>query len=358
MIEINSSLLMSPKSANGTNSSNTLFSIDIFFLLPIGFICILGVTFNSLNITVFLNPKMKDPTFKYMLAMSISNLFYNGFLSYGIALYCSECSISKTYGTQVFVIFIDHYLTSCLAIFSNLVEIILSLQRYFILTNNIYSKNISYRWAISIIAFISFVFYLPSLFSDKIAETVYFNNNNTTIYYTVVPSEFGKSTTAVHIGIAWSVIRIILSSIILSSINILNVIEFRKLYKKRIKLRTSNVQLNEITNVISSNNRSSVDIIQSVTDFQDMRAKRNITLMVFWICALNFLGHLPRHIYIILKNLIVMSPILFRFNVFTFAILNLAQGMSFFINYSFNNMFRQTLIGYVRRIFFSRTQKT
>lgn len=235
MIEINSSSLMSPKSANGTNSSNTLFSIDILFLLPIGFICILGVAFNSLNITVFLNPKMKDPTFKYMLAMSISNLFYNGFLSYAIALYCSECSISKTYGTQVFVIFIDHYLTSCLAIFSNLVEIILSLQRYFILTNNIYSKNISYRWAISIIAFISFVFYLPSLFSDKIAET-----NNTTIYYTVVPNEFGKSTTAVHIGIAWSVIRIILSSIILSSINILNVIEFRKLSKKRIKLRTSN----------------------------------------------------------------------------------------------------------------------
>lgn len=118
------------------------------------------------------------------------------------------------------------------------------------------------------------------------------------------------------------------------------------------------VQVNEITNVISSNNRSSIDIIQSVTDFQDIRAKRNITLMVFWICALNFLGHLPRHIYIILKYSIVMSPILFRFNVLTFAILNLAQGMSFFINYSFNNMFRQTLIEYVRRIFFSRTQKT
>lgn len=39
-------------------------------------ICLLVIFANSVNITVFVMPKMKDSSFKYMLDTSISNMFY------------------------------------------------------------------------------------------------------------------------------------------------------------------------------------------------------------------------------------------------------------------------------------------
>ena len=47
-----------------------------YLIFPL--LCIIAVITNSLNVGVFINPKMKDTSFKYSLCISISEVFYAG----------------------------------------------------------------------------------------------------------------------------------------------------------------------------------------------------------------------------------------------------------------------------------------
>ena len=66
-IEVNSTQFI-----NSTITFNTYSSLLPYLPLPL--VCLFGIITNSLNIAVFLNPKMKDSSFKYMLIISISDL--------------------------------------------------------------------------------------------------------------------------------------------------------------------------------------------------------------------------------------------------------------------------------------------
>ena len=61
-----------------TVKNKTDFKFDSYSTLlqylPLPLVCLFGVFANILNIIVFLNPKMKDISFKYMLVISISDL--------------------------------------------------------------------------------------------------------------------------------------------------------------------------------------------------------------------------------------------------------------------------------------------
>ena len=105
-----------------------------YLVLPC--ISLFGFITNSLNIYVLLNKKMKDITFKYLLATSIIDLFYLTISSYIFIFECKECPYHNTYFTQFFDIYIAHYVSACLAIFNILTDITLSIIRYSILKNN------------------------------------------------------------------------------------------------------------------------------------------------------------------------------------------------------------------------------
>lgn len=184
-------------SANGTLHAAKYYpSLDnliVLSLIPI--ICIFGAITNGLNILVFLNPKMKDPSFKFMLAISIANFLYNSLLSYGFIIYCDECKLNKNFGTQVFKILINNYTASCLTVFVTLVEIYLSIQRYFILINKRYLQNLTIQSVMLTILAISLVYNVPVLFCYDILSLKTFDSNLVLVssLFSTKLSKFGKS---------------------------------------------------------------------------------------------------------------------------------------------------------------------
>lgn len=71
------SLLLIEDSKIKNKSEPCIFDTQATLLLPylpLPLVCLIGVITNALNIVVFLNPKMKDISFKYMLAISVADL--------------------------------------------------------------------------------------------------------------------------------------------------------------------------------------------------------------------------------------------------------------------------------------------
>lgn len=225
-------------------SSNHKSSQNLLPVIIIPCVCLFGLIANGLNIAVFLNPKMKDPTFKYMLAISISNFFYTGFLSYGFFIYCDTCSLNKSYGTQVFKILINNYLSSSLAIFSNLNEIYLSIQRFFILTNKTLLQSISYKLVLLIIFIIASLYYINVLFCyDIVAYEFIYDNTIVFTSYSTALSDYSRSDFGKIMTVTFVFFRIILSTVVLLTINTINLYHFRKRFRKkrenRVKLKSN-----------------------------------------------------------------------------------------------------------------------
>ena len=92
-----------------------------YLLLPA--ICIFGFLNNLINIIVFLNSKMKDISFKYLLAISISDLLYLFSLSYLFISQCVDCPLHNTYFTHLYDFILFHYFAPSLAIFCIFTEL-------------------------------------------------------------------------------------------------------------------------------------------------------------------------------------------------------------------------------------------
>lgn len=90
---------------------------------------------------------------------------------------------------------------------------------------------------------------------------------------------------------------------------------------------------------------------------RESKASRNMTLMVIWTIALYIFGALPRNIYIIVKYSLASSSRFYTFSLITFLILIFSHGVTIFIYYSHNKMFRKILIEYVKWFFCSNKFK-
>ncbi len=226
------------KMSRTINSSN-------WSLLIQPFICTVGVIANGLNIAVFLNPKMKDVTFKYMLAISISDCIYLGLLSYVSFLSCSDCLFTKNYATAFYAIFIDDYLTSCLGIFALFIDITLSVQRFFILKNKYFCQKLSYKLTISILLLIALLYYLPVTFFKNIVEIENTNSTNCTEYAAVL-NKLGQTSFGNLTPVVITSFRIFLGTVVLTSINLVNAYEFKKRMEKKVKKAPNSIELSII----------------------------------------------------------------------------------------------------------------
>jgi hypothetical protein len=207
-----------------------------YSLLPA--ICSFGCLTNCTNILVLINPKMKDISFKYILAKSLADFFYLLLCTYIFVEYCSDYSLYTVYFTQWYIIYIDIYLTSCLAVFIILTDISVSFIRYTILKNKPFLQSISPFKVIGFLLITSLIYYFPVLFFSSIQSTQQINNTTNTDYnneYYVINTQVGSSLYGKITPIILSVIRIILSMFVLTGLNIMNAYEFRKRYSNRVK---------------------------------------------------------------------------------------------------------------------------
>lgn len=189
-------------------------------------ICLFGVLTNLINISVLSNSKLKDPSYSYLLAKSVIDLIYLSLAFVNqIVNYCFECAWSQTYWANLYGFAIGVYLMPCLVIFRLLIENIVSVYIYLILSNRIRLINrVSYKLAI----FLSFTFSV--LFYAQRPFSVYIASNDDLVYYYKY-TDFGLSRAYRIISISQSLVRISLSVILLTIVNILNLIRFKKRFK-------------------------------------------------------------------------------------------------------------------------------
>ena len=122
--------------------------IGALFLQIASIICIIGVFTNLINISVFVNPRLNDRSFKYMLVNSIIKIVFLSFFIidyYILKEFCSDCEVTFTYGAQMFFFLVDDYFSSVCAIFCILIDIVMSLERLFVVLNKKYLSKMSYK---------------------------------------------------------------------------------------------------------------------------------------------------------------------------------------------------------------------
>lgn len=223
MNQTNSSEIISASTSSTSLSPTVLFSS---FIRIIGFI--FGIISNSLNICVFLNPKLKETNYRYMLADSITNMSYQALLFIGTIFgFFINISSNQFYFSAFFQISITNYFTSSLAIMRIAIEITLSVQIYCILRNKNWINRVSYKVMLTILGTLCVVIYLFIPFQYNIVQTIAQNGST---QYTPVLNDFGNSSLGKSLAVSVTLFRLFLVSIVLSILNILNAIEFRKRY--------------------------------------------------------------------------------------------------------------------------------
>lgn len=204
-----------------------MISLILILLTPL--FCSFGVLTNGLNILVLKRTNTKDTLFKYMLASSIIDLVYLLLATYSFIEFCSDiqCLFKTCYWSQIYIIYIADYLTSCLALFRIFLEIFISIERYLIVLNKKYLANLPYYLVILFLFIVSLLFYLPLLFFKEITT----NSNismNYSMQFAIIKNDLGLSLFGRLIPILLTFLRIFLGTIVLVVINLMSVYEFKK----------------------------------------------------------------------------------------------------------------------------------
>jgi hypothetical protein len=224
---------------NNVNSIPTQLFMSIMNMNPI--VSLVGVITNSINIAVFLNPQLKDPTYRYMLCHSLSNFFYLIILSLSIVSECKKsCTANRIYFSKIYNLVLIEYFTSSLALFSILIDINLSIQRYMKVSKSQLTKFFEFKMVVSVIFLFSLIFYAPLLHIYEIVPIFSFNTNKT-ISFDIRIKTFSNKSFGYLIPIFLTSIRIFLATVLLGSVNILSALKFYNHFKtktNKVKLKS------------------------------------------------------------------------------------------------------------------------
>ena len=194
-------------------------------------LCMFGSLTNLVNILIFLDSSLKDKVFRYLLMISINDFLY---FSLTTLVFILRVVKNFSYISMLLELYSDTYFTSCLAIYKILIELVISLDRYFILCNKRLLKENSHKIVLPALLVISLAFYSPVLLMYDIKL-----ESNSTTDYSLVGNNFYKSLTGeTLLKIIW-VSRAFVSSILLLIINIIASIKLNKISEKRMKMKSS-----------------------------------------------------------------------------------------------------------------------
>jgi hypothetical protein len=215
---------------NETGEPDKITLLPFWAFNELTFIAACGMLTNLVNISVFLNPKLKEKSYSYMLATSVSNFFYLSLLFVAHMFIFCLCSVGESYFAAVYVIIIVDYLTSSLAVFRICVEIMLTFHTYCILAYKKRIESISHRLIIVTLFLLSLVYYSPVLFLKNINENIHPDGSVT---YSPDLNPFGQSLASQVIIVTLQAIRLILENVVLAFMNFLTIIKFRQRFLQR-----------------------------------------------------------------------------------------------------------------------------
>jgi hypothetical protein len=207
----------------------------LIFVLPIR---IFGTATNLINVIIFSSKKFKDKAFLYLLYHSLAEFVYLLLESILSVPYCGHyCKDSIKYSlfAKILQIYVDEYLTSCLAILAILIEITVSFQRYLVVSNIDFCKiikNGSPHLITIVLFFVSLLHYLPTIINFRVEK----NPNKSNIYQvkTTIDGQIYKYFILVII-----IIRGPIFTFIFTIISLFTLVKFKKQMKRKILITKS-----------------------------------------------------------------------------------------------------------------------
>jgi hypothetical protein len=220
-----------------------------------------AVVTSLINLLVFSQSSMRrHPILQYLLAVSLSDAVYT--LSMAVILVLAKsCEYERAnrkinnsqhftdarvcFYYSLFVNLLSEYLTSCLALFSILVEILVTFQRMRLIstdTSNLSNEPEKHR-SYSICAVLlgcSLAVYSPVLCMNEVRTIETSGWNNETVMrrdYASGKTEFGKTATGLFIVKALTLTRMSLVIVVLTVANVITSIKFTSFYKRKSALK-------------------------------------------------------------------------------------------------------------------------
>jgi hypothetical protein len=246
-------------SLNNSDANNTLIIDSVtppnstWYLISSLFVCSIGIITNLINISVFLNPRVKEPCFKFMLGVSVASFVHVSLLNlYPFIIYCN-CPLSQSYSAAMYMLIVKDYAGPCLATFRIISEICLSFHILCILINTSRFKWIASNYFIVAMVLFAFSYYLPVPLLKTIVEKT-LDDDGVLKVYSVGPNWAGKTLAGRVITFMCDMVRLFLTIFILTSINVATLIKMWQRYGNRNRVaNVSNMRSSNSNNGLTEN---------------------------------------------------------------------------------------------------------
>lgn len=205
-------------------------------------VCIIAALTSLINVSVFVNSELKDQIYKYYFTSSLFDLFYVIILAFYVFTVCGtlcEYRVSLL-STQIYWLYFTDFITSCLAIINVMIDLFLSLQRLFMISNKKHLQNLKAKNVLFVLVFLGLIYYIPVLFIKKIVlyeQQIEPNSTTKQIKYKLEYTEFGNSIFGRIIPLILSSLRILMASVILFFINLVTLSRFKSHFNKKTNIK-------------------------------------------------------------------------------------------------------------------------
>ena len=186
----------------------------------------IGILFNIINVAVFVNPRLKEVSYKLMLTKTIVNIIYllMALLTEVISI-CNNCVWSRTYFSAAINVAFLQNIMPFLAMFRIFINITISVYTYCILINKPWKGKYTHVWIQLVLFVLSVIYYLNKPF------VYYISDSFRSMFGT---TDFGKSDANNTISVVQTFGRVFLAVVVVGGINVMSSIKFRARYKNRV----------------------------------------------------------------------------------------------------------------------------
>ena len=155
------------------NSKILMYVIDNWYTFVLPLICLMALIANLINIRVFIELRHLNKSYKYMLCKSIANALYLFICSFVFLVKCGHnCSLTfpRNYYIKLYELYLFIYFASVLALIDLFMEIMIILQRLFLIINKKFIEQRSVTTFVLPLVIIAICVYSPHCYFVRIEE--------------------------------------------------------------------------------------------------------------------------------------------------------------------------------------------
>jgi len=288
---------------------------------------------NTLNVAVFLNSRITGLTHQYLLWKSIFELLIGVVMVFSMLFFCSDCALTRSYLSQVYVIYLFSACYYFLYYAASFVEVAVTYERLLILKNKSgRSRLLDARFFIPLVACVAFTWVVPIAFLFDIVPSGPGE-------FTIVRSKFASSL-FILIETALSILVFNLAfDAIMITLTLRVMVNFRRYAERKLMMTVT------------------AAAATTAAHPQRNRTKNKTTKMVIFICLLCIYLHLVEMAFTVFNGLTTWFPDNLKYAFWSSAFLfitkvnsTLVFSGSIFIYLYYNNVYRRVFFSYFHNL--------